>query len=129
MINGGFQRVQNLSSPCSLNSPIPRAFHFIVISLPLQRQVRDHEVVSVYKAQGPIAVPTTSQKSCHLGAKPRILIIGAGYRGHSYAEPIHSSGEGIIAAVAEPSEFKRRAFGERFIWGTGKPLEGQAFSS
>ncbi|PLB45706.1 NAD(P)-binding protein [Aspergillus steynii IBT 23096] len=81
------------------------------------------------RPKGPTAVPTSSQKSCHLGAKPRILIIGAGYRGYSYAEPIHSSGEGIIAAVAEPSEFKRRAFGERFIWGTGKPLEGQAFTS
>ncbi|KAK1150023.1 hypothetical protein N8T08_003581 [Aspergillus melleus] len=81
------------------------------------------------RPRGPTPVPITSQKSCHLGAKPRILIIGAGYRGYSYAEPIHSSGEGIIAAVAEPSEFKRRAFGERFIWGTGKPLEGQAFTS
>lgn len=70
------------------------------------------------RPKGPIAVPTTSLKS-----------VGAGYRGYSYSEPLHSSGERIIAAVAEPSEFKRRAFVERFICGTGKPLEGQAFSS
>ncbi|OJZ82521.1 hypothetical protein ASPFODRAFT_63724 [Aspergillus luchuensis CBS 106.47] len=70
------------------------------------------------RPKDPIAVPTTSLKS-----------IDAGYCGYSYSEPLHSSGKHIIAAVAEPSEFKRRAFSKRFIWRTGKPLEGQAFSS
>ncbi|GIJ91259.1 hypothetical protein Asppvi_010224 [Aspergillus pseudoviridinutans] len=87
---------------------------------------------------GPVATPALppsppksplSHTSIPLETKPRILIIGAGYRGYSYAEPIHTSDEGIIAAVAEPSAFKRQAFGERFIWGKSGPLEGQAFSS
>ncbi|KAA8650147.1 uncharacterized protein ATNIH1004_002828 [Aspergillus tanneri] len=79
------------------------------------------------RPKGPVIVPVTFQKShlepnskVSLESKPRILVIGAGYRGYPYAELIHSSGEGIIAAVAEPSEFKRRAFGE-IIWGQPPP--------
>lgn len=62
---------------------------------------------------------------------PRILIIGAGYRGHAYAEPIHASGEGTIAAVIEASAFKRKSFGEKYIWGAmgrNAPVEGEQFA-
>lgn len=61
--------------------------------------------------------------------KPRILVIGAGYRGYSYAEPIYTSGEGIVAAVVDTSDYKRQVFGERFIWGKSEPLEGQRFKT
>jgi hypothetical protein len=51
-----------------------------------------------------------------LEAVPLILIIGAGYRGHAYAEPIHASGKGTIAAIVEPHPIKRQAFGAKYIW-------------
>lgn len=51
---------------------------------------------------------------------PRILIIGAGSRGHSYSRAIHASGLGTVAAIAEPIAFKRKDLGQRFIWGPEK---------
>jgi predicted dehydrogenase len=48
---------------------------------------------------------------------PRILIVGAGSRGHGYASVISVSGLAHIAAVAEPDAFKRRELGRKFIWG------------
>ncbi|KAF2182123.1 hypothetical protein K469DRAFT_691362 [Zopfia rhizophila CBS 207.26] len=65
-------------------------------------------------------------------AGPRILIIGAGYRGHAYAGPIRASGEGTIAAVVEASAFKQKAPGVAYIrgaaWREG-PWEGEEFHS
>jgi predicted dehydrogenase len=59
---------------------------------------------------------------------PRILIIGAGSRGTSYAEAALSSSNATIACICEPNEFKRNAFGSRFIWpSTGVPAFGQSF--
>lgn len=64
---------------------------------------------------------------------PRILIIGAGSRGNSYARATQDSTNGIVVAVAEPVAYKRRRLGERYIWGSGSgdasagPGEGQAF--
>lgn len=49
---------------------------------------------------------------------PRILIIGAGSRGRAYARAIQSSTDGFVTAVAEPNEYKRRHFGQTFIWGS-----------
>ncbi|KAB5536597.1 hypothetical protein GE09DRAFT_1176494 [Coniochaeta sp. 2T2.1] len=61
---------------------------------------------------------------------PRILIIGAGSRGCSYAEAIVASCNGLVVAVAEPHAYKREQFGRQFIWGAdGKPgSEGVTFS-
>ena len=50
---------------------------------------------------------------------PRILIIGAGSRGRTYARSAISSSNGVVVAVAEPDEYKRRQFGRKFIWGGG----------
>ncbi|RFU25796.1 hypothetical protein B7463_g10541, partial [Scytalidium lignicola] len=58
---------------------------------------------------------------------PRVIIIGAGSRGNAYSRAIHKSGDGIIAAVAEPHKFKRQLFGKTYIWGKEKPEEGQEF--
>lgn len=56
---------------------------------------------------------------------PRILIIGAGSRGQSYAEAILTSCNGLVVAVAEPHAYKREQFGRRFIWGAeGTPERG-----
>lgn len=58
--------------------------------------------------------------------KPRLLIIGAGSRGHSYARAAVDSGLAIVAAVAEPIEFKRKLFGRQYIWakdGASQPHE------
>jgi len=61
---------------------------------------------------------------------PRILIIGAGSRGRGYAECVVSSSNGVVAAVAEPDDYKRRRLGRRFVWGTASPPpEGAEFSS
>ncbi|KKA30572.1 hypothetical protein TD95_001086 [Thielaviopsis punctulata] len=61
---------------------------------------------------------------------PRFLVIGAGSRGRTYARCTLAATNGVIAAVAEPDAFKRRQFGEAFIWGPGaEPAAGQAFCS
>jgi predicted dehydrogenase len=58
---------------------------------------------------------------------PRILIIGAGSRGSACAHAIMMASNGRVVAVAEPVEFKRKKFGERFIWGIDPPQEGMEF--
>src|SRR5437763_6400109 len=61
---------------------------------------------------------------------PRFLIIGAGSRGHAYARAVTLATSGTIAAVAEPNDFKRRAFGKKYIWRDhGVALPGQEFVS
>jgi predicted dehydrogenase len=60
---------------------------------------------------------------------PQFLVIGAGSRGTSYARAVTVATSGIIAAVAEPDDFKRQEFGKKYIWGDGTPRQGQAFSS
>lgn len=58
----------------------------------------------------------------------RYLVIGAGSRGNAYAEALQNSASNAsVAAIAEPNDFKRRIFGERFIWGDGSPKAGQSF--
>ncbi|KAL1838396.1 hypothetical protein VTJ49DRAFT_2708 [Mycothermus thermophilus] len=59
---------------------------------------------------------------------PRILIIGAGSRGRAYARAVRSSTSGVVAAVAEPDEYKRTSFGRSMIWGTQTPPEGASFT-
>lgn len=59
---------------------------------------------------------------------PRLLIIGAGSRGNAYARAAVDSGLGIVAAVAEPVEFKRRLLGSRYIWPAGDAAAEQEFS-
>lgn len=49
-------------------------------------------------------------------SKPRILIVGAGSRGNSYARFVVETGLGEVAAVAEPIAHKRQHLGSRYIW-------------
>lgn len=61
----------------------------------------------------------------------RFLVIGAGSRGHAYAEGVtHGpTTSASIYAVAEPLAFKRAEFGKRYIWGTeGVPRPDQEFA-
>lgn len=62
---------------------------------------------------------------------PRILIIGAGSRGNSYARAVKQSGIGIVAAVAEPIDYKRSLLGSKYIWHSvsSGPLAEQEFST
>ncbi|KAL3427828.1 oxidoreductase [Phlyctema vagabunda] len=60
---------------------------------------------------------------------PRLMIIGAGSRGNSYARATGDSTNGIIVAVAEPIAYKRQRLGELYIWGKSGPGEGQSFST
>ncbi|KAL4882911.1 hypothetical protein BJY04DRAFT_226929 [Aspergillus karnatakaensis] len=55
------------------------------------------------------------------------LIIGAGSRGNAYARAITRSTPARIAAIAEPNPYKRRAFGEAYIWGSEGPKASQEF--
>ncbi|KAJ5887990.1 hypothetical protein N7495_008031 [Penicillium taxi] len=66
----------------------------------------------------------------HPTEKPlRFLVIGAGSRGNAYARAVTTTTKGSIHAVAEPHPFKRREFGQNYIWGSkGSPFEGQEFS-
>lgn len=59
---------------------------------------------------------------------PRILIIGAGARGHAYARAITDSTTGIVAAIAEPVAFKLQDFGARYVWPDSAPAAGQSFT-
>ncbi|KAF2280311.1 NAD(P)-binding protein [Westerdykella ornata] len=71
-----------------------------------------------------------AQPKQHLSSPPRILIIGAGSRGTAYAAAALRTTNSTIAAVCEPVAYKRRLFGERFIWGAGnEALPHQAFAS
>ncbi|KAA8651005.1 hypothetical protein EYZ11_004287 [Aspergillus tanneri] len=59
----------------------------------------------------------------------KFLVIGAGQRGHCYAEPIKETTTAKIHAVAEPVPFRRQVFGETYIWNVNEgPTEGQEFS-
>lgn len=60
---------------------------------------------------------------------PRVLIVGAGSRGNSYARETGDSANGVVVAVAEPIAYKRRRLGEKYIWGKGNPSEGQEFEN
>ncbi|KAL4866168.1 hypothetical protein BDV12DRAFT_210686 [Aspergillus spectabilis] len=55
------------------------------------------------------------------------LIVGAGSRGTAYARAITTSTPARISAIAEPEPYKRRAFGEAYIWGSESPRTGQEF--
>lgn len=87
------------------------------------------------RAISPFAVkiqPNAQKPKMNINDVPRVMIIGAGYRGLAYAEPIHESGEGKIAAVIDTSPFKRKAFGQKYIWGPegrSGPRKGEAFAS
>ncbi|KAL2141602.1 hypothetical protein VTI28DRAFT_2204 [Corynascus sepedonium] len=60
---------------------------------------------------------------------PRILIIGAGSRGRSYADAVVTATNGVVVAVAEPDDYKRNHFGKTRIWGSqSPPPEGAAFA-
>ncbi|KAJ5924612.1 hypothetical protein N7466_008799 [Penicillium verhagenii] len=58
----------------------------------------------------------------------RYLVIGAGSRGNAYARAVTRTTPGTIHAVAEPHAFKRREFGQNYIWGAHGSTEGQEFS-
>src|SRR5262245_37558600 len=59
---------------------------------------------------------------------PQILIIGAGSRGSAYARCIVSSSNGMVAAVADPDEFRRKQLVRKYIWGITEPTEGMEFA-
>ncbi|KAH8844856.1 hypothetical protein MCOR02_010697 [Pyricularia oryzae] len=48
---------------------------------------------------------------------PRILIIGAGSRGQTYASAVKTSSNGVVVAVAEPDPYRRSVIGTQFIAG------------
>ncbi|KAK8013927.1 oxidoreductase YjmC [Apiospora arundinis] len=65
---------------------------------------------------------------------PRILVIGAGSRGRTYARSAISSSNGVVVAVAEPNQYKREQFARNFICRDangnsteGPPPEGSSF--
>lgn len=69
-----------------------------------------------------------SENQPHQRSLPRILIIGAGSRGNAYARAVSESGQGIVAAIAEPIEYKRRLLGSKYIWKSEKASSlGQEF--
>ncbi|KAI0125453.1 oxidoreductase family protein [Xylariales sp. AK1849] len=72
----------------------------------------------------PVLPPPPPPKSAK---PPRILVIGAGSRGRTYARAAVSSSNGVIVAVAEPDEYKRQQFGRNFIHGADEPSEGSLF--
>lgn len=58
---------------------------------------------------------------------PNILIIGAGSRGNVYARSIMLSSNGMVTAVADPVESRRKQLGRKYIWGITEPTEGMEF--
>ncbi|KAI9698604.1 MAG: hypothetical protein M1820_007403 [Bogoriella megaspora] len=57
----------------------------------------------------------------------RILIIGAGSRGNQYADAILESENVIVAAIAEPIEYKRKQFCKKYIWHDREAAAEQEF--
>lgn len=56
------------------------------------------------------------------------LIIGAGSRGSSYAHAVTVATPGTVTGIAEPHDFKRKEFGQTYIWGNSrKSKEGEEF--
>lgn len=74
--------------------------------------------------------PTEGDVSAHPTEKLlRFLVIGAGSRGNAYARGVTNATPGVVHAVAEPHDFKRREFGRKYIWGAdGTAGEGQEFT-
>ncbi|KAL2128181.1 hypothetical protein VTI74DRAFT_9543 [Chaetomium olivicolor] len=68
------------------------------------------------------------QRHPPLANPPRLLVIGAGSRGWTYARSVASATNGVVVAVAEPDDYKRNHFGETVIWGSqSPPPEGASF--
>ncbi|KAI9708986.1 MAG: hypothetical protein M1828_002567 [Chrysothrix sp. TS-e1954] len=59
----------------------------------------------------------------------RVLVIGAGSRGSTYARAIDEHTPGVVAAVADPVASKRNQLGKRYIWKSQSPSTGQSFAS
>ncbi|KAI1330967.1 NAD(P)-binding protein [Xylariaceae sp. FL0255] len=62
---------------------------------------------------------------------PRLLIIGAGSRGRVYGRCAEQSSNGVVVAVAEPDDYKRKDFIKHFIWDKDDVAapEGSSFTS
>jgi predicted dehydrogenase len=58
---------------------------------------------------------------------PRLVIIGAGSRGTTYARCLEESTNGVCVGVVEPIASKRQKLGRKFIWGENESSEGQEF--
>lgn len=54
----------------------------------------------------------------------RLLIIGAGSRGNTYARAVTESTNASIVAVVEPIRHKREALGKKYIWGSSGRTAG-----
>ncbi|KAJ5773930.1 Oxidoreductase N-terminal [Penicillium paradoxum] len=77
----------------------------------------------------PTTVASSGSASYSFPKQPRFLVIGGGSRGNAYARAVTKVTSGIIHAIAEPHDFKRRDFGRKYIWGeSGFPSEGQEFA-
>lgn len=63
----------------------------------------------------PTATPASASIFHKPASPPRILIIGAGARGHAYAKDVRDSSNGIVVAIAEPIPYKRQLFTRTFI--------------
>lgn len=69
----------------------------------------------------------SSQSGQRTASIPRLLVIGAGHRGNAYARAVVDSGLAIVAAVADPVDFRRRSLGARYIWPDSSPSPEQEF--
>ncbi|KAF3062414.1 hypothetical protein GL218_03834 [Daldinia childiae] len=79
---------------------------------------------------GPVATqprpPTPPPMSA---SPPRVVIIGAGSRGHTYSRCIGESSNGVVVAICEPDQYKREEFVQNYIQRDGKKLpEGSSFN-
>lgn len=77
-------------------------------------------------ARAPVA-STTYATMVNTTKSPRILVIGAGSRGNTYARSIHFHSTGTVVGVAEPIELKRNHFvkkysANQFIYSSWKEL-------
>lgn len=82
-------------------------------------------------AGGIFLTPPPPPKSA---SPPRILIVGAGSRGQTYARSVTSATVGIIVAVAEPDAYRRHVVGKECIAGwsgpdAASPPEGSSFAN
>jgi predicted dehydrogenase len=101
-----------------------KAHCFIVLEVNNMAPHADSPSMESMESMGRLPAPARPAMS---DSPPRLLIIGAGSRGNSYARATCEASNGVVVAVAEPIAYKRQALGEKYIWGKTGPLEGQEF--
>ncbi|KAL5357680.1 hypothetical protein BJX96DRAFT_182150 [Aspergillus floccosus] len=97
----------------SLSQPPPTHPYGIPLDTSYTREAEE----SVIFRPSPARTPIAGSSNVSLSNEPSVI-----------PQPSSALPPRTIHAIAEPHAFKRAEFGRNFIWGTGEPQNGQAYS-